>query len=136
MTNNEYQMLAARTECDQLTAHFRIATPLADNYNQRVASIRVNQASLGITKEGGELLSLVEKSVYYGQPYNRDKAIEELGDVLWYCAQLANSLGVDLSDVMAANIRKLQARYPERFTEELAKNRDLEKEAKAVKEQE
>lgn len=50
--------------------------------------------------------------------------VEELGDVLWYCAELAVGLGVTLEDVAAANIDKLRARYPQGFDAERSRNRD------------
>jgi len=34
----------------------------------------------------------------------------EIGDVLWYCAALANDLGFELSALAAANLSKLQGR--------------------------
>jgi NTP pyrophosphatase (non-canonical NTP hydrolase) len=43
-------------------------------------------------------------------------------------------LEVELKDLMSANIAKLKARFPEKFTNEEALNRDLEKEEKAVEE--
>ena len=42
-----------------------------------------------------------------------DKRIElakEIGDVLWYCATLANDLGMKLGDVAQMNIDKLKSR--------------------------
>ena len=43
---------------------------------------------------------------------------KELGDVMWYCAELATGLGVCLDDVAEANIKKLMRRYPHGFTPE------------------
>ena len=35
---------------------------------------------------------------------------EEIGDVLWYCAMLADHLGSDLGKIMEGNLEKLQSR--------------------------
>ena len=40
----------------------------------------------------------------------RDDLRLELGDVLWYVAQLATELDLDLADVAAANLEKLASR--------------------------
>ena len=34
----------------------------------------------------------------------------EIGDVLWYCANLANDLGINLSDIASENYSKLSGR--------------------------
>jgi ribosomal protein S17E len=39
-----------------------------------------------------------------------------------------DELGTDFETEMKRNIEKLKARYPEKFEENLAENRDLEKE--------
>jgi NTP pyrophosphatase (non-canonical NTP hydrolase) len=40
----------------------------------------------------------------------REKIVKELGDVLWYAAQLSTELGMDLGEVAQRNIEKLSAR--------------------------
>jgi NTP pyrophosphatase (non-canonical NTP hydrolase) len=40
----------------------------------------------------------------------REKIIKELGDTLWYAAQICTELGVDMSDVAQINLDKLAAR--------------------------
>lgn len=40
----------------------------------------------------------------------REKLVKELGDVLWYVANLAADLGVSLEHVAAVNLEKLQSR--------------------------
>jgi NTP pyrophosphatase (non-canonical NTP hydrolase) len=42
---------------------------------------------------------------------NRMKMIDELGDVLWYVAALADALGVDLETVFVMNRDKLTIRH-------------------------
>jgi NTP pyrophosphatase (non-canonical NTP hydrolase) len=39
-----------------------------------------------------------------------DAIMKELGDVMWYVSQLCNELDLELADVLALNIAKLQAR--------------------------
>ena len=47
-----------------------------------------------------------------------------MGDCLWYLADIATTLEVDLSTVAAANIGKLVRRYPDGFSPERSINRD------------
>jgi NTP pyrophosphatase (non-canonical NTP hydrolase) len=76
----------------------------------------------GLAEETGELCGKFAKAVRNGT-LNADFTltgkttagttegmVKELGDVLWFCANLAEWLGVPLSEVMAANIVKLTDR--------------------------
>ncbi len=62
----------------------------------------------------------------------RAKIIDEAGDTLWYMALLFKNFDIDLEEVYAANIAKLAARYPEKFTTDAALNRDLEAESNVL----
>lgn len=73
-------------------------------------------AGLGLAGEAGEFADLVKKHVYHHHPLDREKAIKELGDVLWYLALGARLLNVRLSEVARVNVEKLRARYPQGFT--------------------
>jgi NTP pyrophosphatase (non-canonical NTP hydrolase) len=70
---------------------------------------RLLDASAGLAEESAELL---------GQQRDVDEArlIEELGDTLWCLAVAANSLGISLSNVAAANLSKLADRHPKGFS--------------------
>lgn len=81
--------------------------------------------ALGISTEAGEILDAVKKSIFYGKPFDLVNLQEEIGDCLWYLAILAKEAGMSFEDIMAQNIAKLKARYPDKFTEERALNRDL-----------
>ena len=139
MTPSDYQALAQRTECDQTRAVGRIANlsfNKTKDYNpEQLQAIRVNHACLGIATEAGELLSLVEKWIYYGQELDQTGLKEEAGDVLWYLAQLCNACGWSLESVMEANVAKLCTRYPEKYSDERAieKNRNKREEVAAIK---
>jgi NTP pyrophosphatase (non-canonical NTP hydrolase) len=41
---------------------------------------------------------------------------KELGDLMWFIAELADCIEVELDDVAKANIEKLKIRYPGGFT--------------------
>lgn len=73
----------------------------------------------GLAEETGELCGKFAKAVRNGtlnadftltDKTKTDGMVKELGDVLWFCANLAEWLGVPLSEVMAANIVKLTDR--------------------------
>lgn len=72
---------------------------------------------LGLGGESGEIQEHIKKYVLYGKPLPVAKLHEELGDLLWYVAAVADLLGFDLSTVARANIRKLRKRYPNGFTQ-------------------
>ena len=47
---------------------------------------------------------------------NVENLREELGDVLWYVANIATQCGLNLEDIIAQNVDKLLARYPDKYT--------------------
>jgi NTP pyrophosphatase (non-canonical NTP hydrolase) len=136
MSPFEYQKAAERTECNQAAASVRMdragVDPALGQLRARLLPVRLNHGAFGIAKEAGELLTLVEKWLYYGQPLDPAKFKDELGDVMWYVALCCNALALDLGEVMAANARKLRVRYPERYNDGLAAVRDRAAEQAAV----
>lgn len=77
-------------------------------------------AALGLTGEAGEFADCIKKHWVYGQPLDRENAIEEIGDVMWFIALASNALGVGMDEVAARNIEKLRKRYPAKYQDELA----------------
>ncbi|MHB2016848.1 MAG: nucleoside triphosphate pyrophosphohydrolase family protein [Candidatus Xenobia bacterium] len=71
--------------------------------------------TLGLVGEAGEVAEKVKKVIRDrgGQLDDavRDALKGELGDVLWYVAQLATELGLDLDDVAQFNLEKLRSRH-------------------------
>lgn len=82
-------------------------------------------ASMGLVTEAGEFQDMLKKHLYYGRELDTVNLREEIGDLLWYCAIALQALDTDFQSVMQTNIDKLKARYPEKFTEDSANNRDL-----------
>ena len=99
MTINEYQNLAMLTKNPDLTGR----------------ELLINSV-MGLCGESGEVIDLVKKHVSHGHPLNREKLIDELGDVAWYLAECATVLDVSLEEILERNIEKLKKRYPEGFS--------------------
>lgn len=97
MTGNEYQIAALRT-----------ASKDKDSRN-------LVNCALGLTGEAGEFADMVKKKVFHGHTLDKEKAIKEVSDVLWYCAVASYVLGYTLDEVMQINIDKLMVRYPNGF---------------------
>lgn len=79
--------------------------------------------AVGLSGEAGEVADLVKKHVFHGHALDRAHALEELGDILWYLAFTARTLGSSLEEVAAANVRKLEERYPEGFSGKASRER-------------
>ena len=68
---------------------------------------------LGLAGESGECADIVKKHLFQGHELNKEKLLDELGDVLWYIAITSKGLGYSLEDIAQHNIEKLSARYPQ-----------------------
>ena len=73
---------------------------------------KVTYPALGLAGEAGEVADKVKKIYRDGRDDARFKGeiAKEIGDVLWYCAVLAEDLGFTLQQVAEMNIYKLQQR--------------------------
>lgn len=87
----------------------------AKSYAIYPESYRITYPALGLSGEAGEIANKVKKLIR--DEYNKEdfeqKKIDiafEIGDVLWYCATLAQDLGVSLSVIAAQNLDKLEDR--------------------------
>ena len=76
--------------------------------------------ALGVSSDAGELVDAIKKHTIYGKELDFENVIEELGDVLWFCALIAEIVGTNLSVVMEANIAKLAKRYPNKYSDAAA----------------
>lgn len=95
---------------------------------------RLAHGILGMTGELGELAELLKKHRVYGRPMERQRILDECGDILWYLVLALDSHGFSLSQAIEGNAAKLQARYAGTFTQEKANNRNLEAEKAAIAE--
>ncbi|MAA76978.1 MAG: nucleotide pyrophosphohydrolase [Rhodobiaceae bacterium] len=99
---NEYQQMARKTAI----------YPDAGNPNSKGANI--TYPTLGLSGEAGEVAEKVKKVIRdKGGQFDDDTRAaicKELGDVLWYVAQIASELNLDLSNVAQGNLDKLADR--------------------------
>lgn len=65
--------------------------------------------ALGLNGEAGEVADKIKKHLRDGK-LDIGGIIYELGDVCWYIARLADSLGYSLEDILAINNAKLESR--------------------------
>ena len=95
MTINEYQEKALETAI--YPKEYKVVYP-----------------ALGMAGEAGEVADKVKKVIRDNNgEISKEKALEiakEIGDVLWYCATLANDLGFDLNTIAQMNYDKLHSR--------------------------
>lgn len=82
----------------------------------------------GMQTETAEITDVYKKALAYNKQIDYTNVKEELGDLMWYVANMCNLNGWDLRDILQTNIDKLKTRYPEKFTNDLAINRDLDSE--------
>lgn len=126
MEGTEYQEKALRTESNDFEA---IRQRLHDE-----KTIRLLHVGIGMATEAAEILDALKKHIFYGKPLDEVNISEEIGDSQWYAAIGADALGTTLPNIQETNINKLIARYPAKFTEEKAENRDLAQERKVLEE--
>ena len=75
---------------------------------------RLAYPALGLAGEAGEVAEHAKKAIRDDggivSEERRGKMAKELGDVLWYVAQLATELGLDLDEIAQGNLDKLLSR--------------------------
>lgn len=106
MTLNEYQLAAQRTS------------------NTYTLSSKIENGLLGLFGEGGECADIFKKYLFQGHDFDAEHMAKELGDILWYVAEVASGLGMTLDKVAQMNIDKLLARYPDGFDREKSLHRE------------
>lgn len=105
-----------------------------DEYLDKIAEdpklAKLFHYTVGIITEANEMLVALVKGT--SGELDIVNVGEENSDIAWYQARMADLLGQDLDSQRQTNIDKLKARFPNKFTEESANERDLEVERKIL----
>jgi NTP pyrophosphatase (non-canonical NTP hydrolase) len=107
MEGNVYQKLAMKTVNPELTKKDMLVNGV-----------------MGLNGESGEVIDVVKKHMFQGHELDVDKIKKELGDVMWYVAEVCESLDLKMDEVMECNIAKLANRFKNGFTKEESINRN------------
>ena len=86
-----------------------------ESENKNIKMALLMTGAIGISAEGGEFAEIIKKVVFQGKPMNDETVFHckrELGDIMWYWINSCRALGLDPNDVIAENVKKLEARYP------------------------
>ena len=98
-----------------------MSTITAADYQQKASETAIfpkqkalEYITLGLTGEAGEIANKVKKLIRDGPenrpPTWREDISYEIGDVLWYCSELAGNINYTLGMIAAQNLIKLDKR--------------------------
>lgn len=93
MNISEYQGLAMRTSTE---GHDRILN-----------------GCLGLMGEAGEVVDVIKKWMFQSgenPPFPKDALIKEIGDILWYCAELCEGRGFDFARIVNESAERIAVR--------------------------
>ena len=113
MTLNQYQTEAMRT-----------ASGVTNASNENL----ILNGAMGLCGESGEVADKIKK-IYRDNngiisEDNKEQLVKEMGDVLWYLANMATDLNVTLEDVARKNLEKIQIRQQKNLIHGEGDNRE------------
>lgn len=84
---------------------------------------QLSNLCMGLCGESGEVVDYLKKCIYHDHKLEKEKLFEELGDIMWYLTNIATLFNLPMDNILDKNIKKLEERYPEGFSEEKSINR-------------
>lgn len=120
-TFNCYQDKAMRT--NDRKGKYRIVKRISDCLRSELEPAEMLNACLGLSGEVGEVNDIIKKWVFHGHDLDKDELEKEIGDILWYVALMCDSINVRMEDIAKKNIKKLEKRYKDGFSESQSINR-------------
>lgn len=114
-----YQQLALKTD-------HKSYDHVSERFTPKMS--RLTHAALGLSTEANEFADQLKKHLIYGKKLDQVNLIEELGDICWFLALACDTLGTSFEEIQQINIKKLKARFGDRYSDDKAINRNLTKE--------
>lgn len=90
--------------------------------------IRLLHGFMGIATESGEGLEALATLLSTDKGLDKVNVGEELGDVFWYSALIADECSTSFDNEMTKNSKKLEKRHGKSYSEDTVMNRDLDAE--------
>lgn len=90
------------------------------------------KSTLGLVYNSSKLQDLVKKYVAYNKEINVSIESELLENIAYAIKKIYINIEIDIYQSLQNNIDKLRIRFPDKFDEELAKNKDLVAERKEL----
>lgn len=100
-----------------LTEYQSEAIKTAKKWDDRNSALAYQ--AMGLAGEAGEAVDIIKKHFRGDKPLNEEtteKLKKELCDVMWYIANICETVGFQMADLPQINIDKLRARHGETFS--------------------
>lgn len=106
----------AKLDCIEMFSEYQVRARRTQN-PRLSPSEALEHALFGLASETGEILGIYQKALQ-GHEIDQNEVLNEVGDLMWFVAELCDCLGVNMGSVARQNIRKLETRYPNGFDPE------------------
>ena len=80
-------------------------------------SARLDYASMGLVTESVKVLDIIKKTKKNLSRLNKEKVIEELGDLVWYLNLTLDELKLSFDEILSASLDKINKKYPKDDTD-------------------
>jgi hypothetical protein len=105
---------------------------IPDSVDSAQLSLEITNVFENMCFGAGLFADQVKKATFYGKDFNQEKAVDGLRRVVESVQIFLHVHDVDFLSVLKDNIAKLAVRFPGKFTEEAALNRDLDAESEMI----
>lgn len=124
--SSNYQQPAGRSACRQCVLYNYQDFCKIHDVDMGSESSNVQFFAAGLASESGEVIGAAMKHyVYAPDRASRNDILKEVGDSLWYAANVLSQLDSSFSEAMSINIDKLTKRYPERHVVNHEESNDI-----------